>query len=106
MEAQSLTFRNTTATCPNTEVTLCTCMTISQAVSWKLPGGERQLSFGGQDCIGTNISVGAYTAVITNDTGGRESVLKLMLALSVKIYLMLIFLLQILSLLPLQVRNN
>ena len=76
-------------------------------MSWKLPGGKRQLSFDGKDCVGTNISVGAYnTAVIANDTGGRESVLKLMLALSAKIYLMLIFLLQILSLLPLQVRNN
>ena len=80
MEAhQSLTCSNTTANvCPNTEVTLCTCITTSQAVSWKLPaaGGERQLTFGVQDGVGANISVGAYTVVITNDTGGRESVLK------------------------------
>ena len=65
---------DTTGVCPGTEVTLCTCSIPSVALSWTLPGGD-QITFGIDDGVGANRSVGAYTAIITDDTGGRVSVL-------------------------------
>ena len=77
-EAVSLTCSNTTASaCPNTEVTLCTCITTSLIQSWTLPGGE-QITLGAADGVGderTDTDDGSYTVTITDDTGGRESVL-------------------------------
>ena len=45
----------------------------SIALSWTLPGG--QIAFDNDDGVGANKSEGAYTATITDDTGGRVSVL-------------------------------
>ena len=69
-----MTCSNITGVCPGTEVTLCTCSISSVALSWTLPG-RRQIAFGIDDGVGANKSVGAYTAIITDDTGDRESVL-------------------------------
>ena len=73
-QAQSLTCDNTTSACPGTEVTLCTCSITGVALSWTVPGAG-QLSFDDQDGVGAEKSEGAYTAVITDETGDRVSVL-------------------------------
>ena len=68
-----MTCDDTTGVCHGTEVALCTCSIPSVALSWTLPGG--QITFDNSDNIGTEKSSGLYTAIITDDTGGRVSVL-------------------------------
>ena len=71
-----MTCDDTTGVCPGTEVTLCTCSIPSIGLTWTLLGGGLgQITFDNDDNVGTVKILGPYTAIITDDTGGRVSVL-------------------------------
>ena len=75
-EAVSLTRDDTTDVCPGTELT-CTCSVPSPILVWNLPGSVT-IVFGVSDSVGSNRTGtnGVFFAVVTVNTGGKESMLK------------------------------
>ena len=65
---------STTDVCPGTELT-CTCTVPNFALKWYLPG-SRSITFTENMGVGCSEKVSLFFAVITNNTGGKESVLK------------------------------
>ena len=61
--------------CPGTNKLTCTCSVDSDEMVWKLPGST--IAFDDKEGVGTNRTTdnGTFVAVVTNDTGGKESML-------------------------------
>ena len=71
-----MTCDDTTDVCPGTELT-CNCSVSSPVLIWNLPGPVT-ITFGGGDGVGSNETTinGVFFAVVTDNTGGKESMLK------------------------------
>ena len=71
-----MTCDDTTDVCPGTELT-CNCSVPSPVLTWNLPGSVT-ISFTGGDGVGSNETgaIGVFFAVVTDNTGGKESMLK------------------------------